>query len=55
LYTTTCMTTLTSAERAQLVIQARQPFFDEKCSFPVFYSSLNSSKRHEMAAWAFRG
>jgi hypothetical protein len=27
LYTTTCMTNLTSAERAQLVIQATQPFF----------------------------
>jgi hypothetical protein len=30
-------------------------FLDEKCSFPVFYSSLNSSKCHKMAAWAFRG
>jgi hypothetical protein len=29
-------------------------FWDEKCSFHVFYSFLNSSKCHEMAAWAFR-
>jgi hypothetical protein len=28
---------------------------DEKCSFLVFYNSLKSSKRHKMAAWAFRG
>jgi hypothetical protein len=29
-------------------------FLDEKCSFPVFYSSLNSSKCHKILAWAFR-
>jgi hypothetical protein len=47
---------LTSVKRAQLVIQARQPFFwDEKYSFLVIYSSLNSSKRHKMAARVFRG
>jgi hypothetical protein len=33
LCTTTCMTTLTSAKRAQLVIQARQPFFGWKMHF----------------------
>jgi hypothetical protein len=33
LCTTTYMTTLTSAERAQLVIQARQPFIGWKMLF----------------------
>jgi hypothetical protein len=30
-------------------------FLDEKCSFPVFYNSLNTSKRHKMVAWAQNG
>jgi hypothetical protein len=33
LYATACMTNLTSAECAQLIIQARQPFFGLKMLF----------------------